>query len=240
MSLNHFGRFPSKCSRPSHTVYYGHGMEKKVDPNSFVQTEMRRASMKLHTRDQSKEGEQKPSKPIPQWEMSPTAVLKFLVDTKLIHTTLDEIAGKAPELKEIYQASDGIRRIDGIERDIKNLMQNYPELELPEPGADALGYSQQLLTLAEESIPGFVCHYYNTHFANAAGGRMIGKFISDKISNGETLNLYKYDDGKKQLEDVRKTIDELANTWDKEDRSRCVEETPNAFKGASTVLQNLR
>jgi hypothetical protein len=34
-----------------------------VDPNSFVQTELRKEAMRLHTRDQSKEGEQEAQTP---------------------------------------------------------------------------------------------------------------------------------------------------------------------------------
>lgn len=34
-----------------------------VDPNSFVQTELRKEAMRLHSRDQSKEGEQEAQTP---------------------------------------------------------------------------------------------------------------------------------------------------------------------------------
>lgn len=34
-----------------------------VDPNSFVQTELRKEAMRLHTRDQAKEGEQEAQTP---------------------------------------------------------------------------------------------------------------------------------------------------------------------------------
>lgn len=37
------------------------------DATSFVQTDLRTAAMKLHTRDQSREGEQEAQKPISQW-----------------------------------------------------------------------------------------------------------------------------------------------------------------------------
>ena len=47
-----------KKAKHGHGGHGGHGDMFKYDKNSFVQNQMRRAAMKLHTKDQSKEGEQ--------------------------------------------------------------------------------------------------------------------------------------------------------------------------------------
>eukprot|EP00466_Bigelowiella_natans_P016759 jgi/Bigna1/54817/estExt_Genewise1Plus.C_440064 len=202
---------------------------------------MRKAAMKLHTRDQSKEGEQKTQKPISQWEMSTNSILRFLVDSKVIHDTLDDIAASYPELSTLNDVSIEIRRGGNIEKDIAQILDENPELNRPEPGKDALDYAKSLRSLAEDSVPAFVCHFYNTHFAHAAGGRMIGKLIADKNFDGRTLEFYKYNgEPKELLEGVRKEIDILATNWDEEGRESCLSETGNAFKGAGTVLQNLK
>eukprot|EP00470_Lotharella_oceanica_P006918 CAMPEP_0170180810 /NCGR_PEP_ID=MMETSP0040_2-20121228/23095_1 /TAXON_ID=641309 /ORGANISM="Lotharella oceanica, Strain CCMP622" /LENGTH=224 /DNA_ID=CAMNT_0010425587 /DNA_START=76 /DNA_END=750 /DNA_ORIENTATION=+ len=217
-------------------------MAGKVDKSSFVQTEMRRAAMKLHTRDQSKEGEQEKQKPISQWEMKKESVLRFLVDSKVIHSTLDRLVSEYPELSKLNEASSRIRRVPAIDDDIANIVSENPELEVPAPGVDAVEYAQKLEQLAQDARPAFICHFYNTHFAHAAGGRMIGKLISDRLFDGETLEFYKYGgaEPKELLEQVRVEIDNLANGWNPDERQMCVEETANAFKGAGTVLKNLK
>merc|ERR1711904_197867 len=57
------------------------------------------------------------------------------------------------------------------------------------PGAE---YAKYLKDLSEENLPGFICHYYNTYFAHTAGGRMIGKAVSDRILDGRKLDFYHY------------------------------------------------
>merc|ERR1719162_2817597 len=59
---------------------------------SFVQTEMRSAAMKLHTRDQSpKEGEQPAEKPVAKWEPGRAEYLQFLVDSRHVYQCFEEI-----------------------------------------------------------------------------------------------------------------------------------------------------
>ncbi|KAJ0787986.1 putative Heme oxygenase (biliverdin-producing) [Helianthus annuus] len=57
---------------------------------------MRSVAMKLHSKDQSKEGEKETQgKPWPKWEPTIDGYLKFLVDSKLVYDTLDKILLKA-------------------------------------------------------------------------------------------------------------------------------------------------
>lgn len=58
--------------------------------------EMRCVAMKLHSKDQSKEGEKETQgKPWPKWEPSIHGYLNFLVDSKLVYDTLDKIIHRA-------------------------------------------------------------------------------------------------------------------------------------------------
>jgi hypothetical protein len=41
--------------------------------------------MKLHTRDQSREGEQKAQTPVAQWEPGRADYLRFLVDSRVVY-----------------------------------------------------------------------------------------------------------------------------------------------------------
>ncbi|KAF2312916.1 hypothetical protein GH714_042428 [Hevea brasiliensis] len=68
------------------------------EAKGFVE-EMRFVAMKLHTREQAKEGEKEVEKPeeraVPKWEPSVEGYLRFLVDSKLVYDTLESIVDKA-------------------------------------------------------------------------------------------------------------------------------------------------
>ena len=74
------------------------------EAKGFVE-EMRFVAMKLHTKDQAKEGEKEPQeKPVAKWEPAVEGYLKFLVDSKLVYDTLEGIVDKAdfPECKVFF------------------------------------------------------------------------------------------------------------------------------------------
>ena len=62
----------------------------------------------------------------------------------------------------------------------------------------------------------FLCHYYNLYFAHTAGGRMIGKSVSNALLDGKELEFYKYYDENGNadvnmlLERVRENINVIA------------------------------
>ncbi|CAN1216828.1 Heme oxygenase 1, chloroplastic [Linum perenne] len=68
------------------------------EAKGFVE-EMRFVAMKLHTREQAKEGEKEVKKPeeqaIPKWEPTVDGYLRFLVDSKLVYDTLEQIVHSA-------------------------------------------------------------------------------------------------------------------------------------------------
>ena len=49
--------------------------------------------------------------------------------------------------------------------------------------------------MAGESIPKFMCHYYNHYFAHTAGGRMIGRRMADNLLESTTLKFYQWEGG---------------------------------------------
>jgi hypothetical protein len=53
--------------------------------------------------------------------------------------------------------------------------------------------------LAREDPPAFLCHFYNIYFAHSAGGRMIGKKVSEMCLDGAQLNFYQYEGDLKEL-----------------------------------------
>jgi hypothetical protein len=68
------------------------------ESKGFVE-EMRFVAMKLHTKDQAKEGEKEvkepEERPVAKWDPNVDGYLRFLVDSKLVYDTLEGIVDKA-------------------------------------------------------------------------------------------------------------------------------------------------
>jgi len=145
---------------------------------SFVQTEMRGAAMALHTKDQSKEGKQPAQKPVNAWEPGQADYLQFLVDSRHVYSTLEELVDKYDALAQ-YRNS-GLERAEALEMDIQWFKeQGHTE---PAVGQQGTTYAALLRELAAASnVPYhwqiFTCHFYNFYFAHTAGGRMIGEHL---------------------------------------------------------------
>lgn len=69
------------------------------EAKGFVE-EMRFVAMKLHTKEQAREGEKEVKEPeersVTKWEPTVDGYLRFLVDSKLVYDTLEGIIEKAP------------------------------------------------------------------------------------------------------------------------------------------------
>lgn len=69
------------------------------EAKGFVE-EMRFVAMKLHTREQAREGEKEvkepEERPVTKWEPTVDGYLRFLVDSKLVYDTLETIIQQAP------------------------------------------------------------------------------------------------------------------------------------------------
>ena len=166
---------------------------------SFIDTELRGAAMKLHTKSQSpKEGQAKEEKPQPKSgePYVPTHMdyLKFLVDSQYVYKTFENIVQRTelhPELKPFVNTK--LERNDKLEQDIVFMMQEY-DLDRPDIGEKGKMYAEMMEEIAQkgkEHIPEFMCHYYNYNFAHTAGGRMIGKQMAALLLDKKTLEFYK-------------------------------------------------
>ena len=165
---------------------------------SFIDTELRGAAMKLHTKSQApKEGEAKEQpKPANAEPYIPTHMdyLKFLVDSQFVYKTFEEILLREelhPELQPFVNT--GLERNDRLEEDIVFMTKEY-DLDRPEIGDKGKMYAEMMESIAakgKENIPEFMCHYYNYYFAHTAGGRMIGKQMASLLLEKKTLEFYK-------------------------------------------------
>jgi len=209
-------------------------------PKSFVQTEMRSAAMKLHTRDQPKEGEQAAQTPVAKWEPGRAEYLQFLVDSRHVYQTFEDIVATNEEL--VTYRDSGLERAAALDKDIAWF--ESEGLEVPPLGSYGKEYAARLSEIAAaEQWEVLTCPFYNFYFAHTAGGRMIGKMMSDKLLDGRTLEFYQWERGdpkEELLPKLREQIDNMAGTWSREQKDACLAETAASFKGGGSLLRYLR
>jgi heme oxygenase len=161
---------------------------------SFVQDELRPFAMKLHTKDQApKEGQQRAQVPFTKWEATRSDYLRFLVDSLEVYDTLDRLVTTQPELSVLRNT--GLERSNALRKDIQWMQDFDPTLTVPGVGAAGASYAVFLRDLAQRSVPGFVCHFYNQYFAHTAGGMRIGQNIATKLLGGKKLQFYTWEEG---------------------------------------------
>ncbi|KAJ6810628.1 heme oxygenase 1, chloroplastic-like [Iris pallida] len=208
------------------------------EAKGFVE-EMRFVAMKLHTRDQAKEGEKDPeagSQPVARWEPTIEGYLRFLVDSKLVYDTLDAIVEEAAYPYYAEFRNTGLERSEQLAKDLQWFKEQGHTI--PEPSSPGVSYAHYLKELSKKDPQAFICHFYNIYFAHTAGGRMIGKKVAEKILNKKELEFYKWDGDLSQLlQNVRDKINQVANSWSREEKNHCLEETEKSFKYSGEILR---
>ncbi|XWS70690.1 hypothetical protein CRYUN_Cryun03dG0068600 [Craigia yunnanensis] len=209
------------------------------EAKGFVE-EMRFVAMKLHTREQAKEGEKEvkepEERPVGKWEPSVDGYLKFLVDSKLVYDTLEGIIDKAAFPSYAEFRNTGLERSEKLAKDLQWFKeQGYA---IPEPSSPGVTYAEYLKELSEKDPQAFICHFYNIYFAHSAGGRMIGKKVAEKILDNKELEFYKWDGELSQLlQNVRDKLNKVAESWARDEKNHCLEETEKSFKFSGEILR---
>ncbi|KAJ6331835.1 hypothetical protein OIU76_010258 [Salix suchowensis] len=228
------------------------------EAKGFVE-EMRFVAMKLHTREQAKEGEkevkEKEEEAVRKWEPSVDGYLKFLVDSKLVYDTLEGIVEKAVFPFYAEFRNTGLERSEKLAKDLEWFKeQGYT---IPEPSSPGATYSQILQEMSEKDPQAFICHFYNIYFAHSAGGRMIGRkaawqqlcrynpvlcliraLVAEQLLEKKELEFYKWDGDLSQLlQNVRDKLNKVAESWTREEKDHCLEETEKSFKHSGDILR---
>ncbi|XP_077220149.1 heme oxygenase 1, chloroplastic-like [Tasmannia lanceolata] len=206
------------------------------EAKGFVE-EMRFVAMKLHTRDQSKEGEKEAdTQPVGKWEPTIEGYLRFLVDSKLVYDTLEKIIEKAAHPWYAEFSNTCLERSEKLAKDLDWFKEQGHAI--PEPSSPGISYAHYLNELSEKDPQAFICHFYNIYFAHSAGGRMIGKNVSEKILDKKELEFYKWDGDLRQLlQNVREKLNRVAENWSREEKDHCLEETEKSFKHSGEILR---
>lgn len=209
------------------------------ESKGFVE-EMRFVAMKLHTKDQAKEGEKEVKEPeegpVAKWEPTVDGYLKFLVDSKLVYDTLEGIVQKAAFPSYAEFRNTGLERSEKLAKDLEWFKEQGHTI--PEPSPPGVKYAQYLEELSENDPQAFLCHFYNVYFAHSAGGRMIGRKVAERILDNKELEFYKWDGDLRQLlQNVREKLNKVAEDWTREEKNHCLEETEKSFKYSGEILR---
>lgn len=205
------------------------------DAKGFVE-EMRFVAMKLHTRDQAREGEKEPEgPPVAKWEPTVEGYLKFLVDSRLVFETLERVVERAAFPEYVEFRNTGLERSECLGKDLEWFKQQGHVI--PEPSSPGVSYVEYLEKLSEKDPQAFICHFYNTYFAHSAGGRMIGRKVSQKTLDGKELEFYTWEGDLSQLlQNVRDRLNNVAESWTRDEKNHCLEETEKSFKFSGSIL----
>ncbi|XP_030553059.1 heme oxygenase 1, chloroplastic-like [Rhodamnia argentea] len=203
--------------------------------------EMRMVSMRLHTREQAREGEKKEVKgpqdrSVSKWDPTIVGYLRFLVESKLVYDALECIVDKSDFPYYAELRNTGLERSEQLGRDLEWFKsQGYG---IPGPSGPGVNYAFYLQQLSAKDLPAFICHFYNFYFAHTAGGRMIGKTVAEKLLNKKDLECYKWDGELKQiLQNLRDKINKVTLGWTREEKNHCLEETERSFKYSGDILR---
>lgn len=216
--------------------------EKKALELGFIMGELRPYAMSLHTREQApKEGKAKPKRAAPiAWAPSATKYLQFLVDSREVYSTLEDIVGRREDMASLR--ATGLERVKALDKDIVWLAATRGLL-IPSVGESGALYAAHLRELSSDPAmtPKLLNHWYNYYFAHTAGGRMIGAKLSEALFAGKTLEFYQWEgDVKELLGDATKKFDEIANKWTREEKDAALAETGDAFKFGGSMLSYLK
>ncbi|XP_031477998.1 heme oxygenase 1, chloroplastic-like [Nymphaea colorata] len=194
---------------------------------TFVE-EMRSIAMKFHV------GEFMDGK----WEPTLEGYLQSLVDSQIVFATLENIVLEAKHLAYVELRNTGLERKEKIEKDVIWFQeQGYP---IPTPSPSGIAYSSYLEGISMGDPAAFVCHFYNIYFAHTAGGRIIGKKVSNKLLKNHELNFYKWDGELGQLmQNARERLNQIAQNWSTEERRHCLEETKTSFHYSLQILNSI-
>merc|ERR1712227_484142 len=91
-------------------------------------TALRKEAMRLHTKDQSKEGEQEAQTPFTKWVPERRDYVNFLVDSRHVYNKFEEIVNEKEELSSFRNT--GLERSRALDKDLAWFLETYPE-EIP-------------------------------------------------------------------------------------------------------------
>ncbi|KAL3514488.1 hypothetical protein ACH5RR_027205 [Cinchona calisaya] len=171
-----------------------------------------------------------------KWQPSMEGFLKFLVDSKLVFSTIERIVDESSDVSYAYFRKTGLERSECIARDLEWLSQEGNVV--PAPSNPGVTYVQYLEELAEKSPPLFLSHFYNIYFSHIAGGQVITKKVSEKLLEGRKLEFYTWEGEEEELlKGVREKLNMLGEHWSRDEKNKCLREATKAFRYLGQIVR---
>ncbi|XP_075088687.1 putative inactive heme oxygenase 2, chloroplastic [Nicotiana tabacum] len=170
------------------------------------------------------------------WKPSIEGFLKYLVDSKLVFTTIERIVDDSSDVSYAYFRRTGLERAECISKDLDWFSQHG--YEIPEPSNPGVSYASYLEELAEKTPPLFLSHFYNIYFSHIAGGQVIGKKAFEKLLEEKELEFHKWEgDAEELLRGVREKFNMLAKHWSRDDKNKCLREVTKVFRFMGQIVR---
>ncbi|KAL0545648.1 hypothetical protein IC582_015538 [Cucumis melo] len=170
------------------------------------------------------------------WQPSLEGFLKYLVDSKLVFSTVERIVDESGDVAYSYFRKSGLERSECLAKDLEWFREQG--IVIPEPTIPGVSYAKYLEELAERSAPLFLCHYYNIYFSHIAGGQVIAKRVSERLLEGRKLEFYTWaGDAEELLKNVREKLNMLGEHWSRDDRNKCLREATKTFRFLGQIVR---
>ncbi|KAK6792809.1 hypothetical protein RDI58_011890 [Solanum bulbocastanum] len=170
------------------------------------------------------------------WQPSIEGFLKYLVDSKLVFSTIERIVDESSDVSYAYFRRTGLERTECISKDLEWFGQQGHEI--PEPSIPGVTYANYLEELAEKTPRLFLSHFYNIYFSHIAGGQVIAKKAFERLLEEKELEFYKWEgDEEKLLQDVRESFNMLAKHWSRDDKNKSLREVTKAFRFMGQIVR---
>ncbi|MCD9640971.1 putative inactive heme oxygenase 2, chloroplastic [Datura stramonium] len=170
------------------------------------------------------------------WQPSIEGFLKYLVDSKLVFSTIERIVDESSDVSYAYFRRTGLERAECISNDLQWFSQQGHVI--PEPSNPGVTYANYLEELAEKTPRLFLSHFYNIYFSHIAGGQVIAKKAFEKLLEEKELEFYKWEgDEEKLLRGVRESFNMLAKHWSRDDKNKCLREVTKAFRFMGQIVR---
>ncbi len=234
-SVGHESRRASKNPAFVTSLAMSPPVETTAEKGSFIDTELRAAAMKLHTRSQApREGQAPEKEKKANYVTTRDDYMAFLVDSQHVYQAIEDVINESEELA-VFRNSP-LDRVKALDADIDFIGSEY-DVKKPDVGKFGQDYANVIRQLGKDgAVAEFMCHYYNFYFAHTAGGRMIGKQMSALLLDKKTLEFYKWDGNLNEIKDrVKGEIEDMVANWSPEERKRCTDETAAAFRGGGAL-----
>ncbi|KAI3864486.1 hypothetical protein MKX03_003307 [Papaver bracteatum] len=215
----------SSVASPDAIKDENHNIEK---PMTFVE-ELRSVAMKLHVKEPPKEGGKK--KTMAQILMgaempSLDGYVKFLVDSKLVYETLENIISNPTSSPCAQLQHTGLERSGALANDLEWFREEM-NMQIPSPTAYGISYACYLEEISLTNPKAIPCHFYDIYFGHAVGGRILGKKVAEKILENKELEFYKYNG----------ELSKCFNGWSREEKDQCLEQTEISFKYSEDIMK---